>query len=49
MILHDAKNSYVRAEDKLVATVGIDDLVVVSTKDVLFVATKGEFGRQSNC
>ena len=40
VILHDAKNSYVRAEDKLVAAVGIDDLVVVSTKDVLFVATK---------
>ena len=34
------KNSYVRADDKLVAAVGIDDLVVVSTKDALMVAHK---------
>ena len=38
VVLHDAKNSYIRADDKLVAAVGIDDLVVVSTKDALLVA-----------
>jgi mannose-1-phosphate guanylyltransferase len=40
VILHDTTNSYIRAEDKLVAAVGIDDLVVVSTKDALLVAHK---------
>ena len=40
VVLHDVKNSYVRADDKLVAAVGIDDLVVVSTKDALMVAHK---------
>lgn len=41
VILHDAKNSYIRADDKLVAAVGIDDLVIASTKDALLVAHKG--------
>ena len=40
VILHDAKNSYIRADDKLVAALGIDDLVIVSTKDALLVAHK---------
>ncbi len=40
VILHDTKNSYVRSEDKLVSTVGVKDMVVVSTKDVVMVAHK---------
>ena len=40
VILHEATNSYIRADDKLVAAVGVDDLVVVSTKDALLVANK---------
>ncbi len=40
VILHDAKNSYIRADDKLVAAVGTEDLVIVSTKDALLVAHK---------
>jgi mannose-1-phosphate guanylyltransferase len=40
VILHDAKNSYLRAGDKLVAAVGVENLVVVSTKDALLVAHK---------
>ena len=40
VILYDAKNSYIKANHKLVAAVGIDDLVVVSTKDALLVAHK---------
>ena len=37
-MLLDTRNSLVRADDKLVALVGIDDLVVVSTKDAILVA-----------
>ncbi len=40
VILHDAKNSFFRADDKLLAAVGVDNLVVVSTKDALLVAHK---------
>ena len=40
VILHDATNSYIKADHKLVAAVGIDDLVIVSTKDALLVAHK---------
>lgn len=39
-ILIDTNNSLVRAEDKLVALLGLDDLVVVSTKDAILVASK---------
>ena len=38
--LHETKNSYVRADDKLVATIGVEDLVIVSTKDAVLVAHK---------
>ena len=40
VILHETKNSYIRTDGKLVAAIGIDDLVIVSTKDALFVAHK---------
>ncbi len=40
IVLHDVNNSYVRTDGKLVAAIGVDDLVVVSTKDVLVVAHK---------
>jgi len=40
VMLHSSSNSYVRTDDKLVATIGIDDLVIVSTKDVLMVSHK---------
>jgi mannose-1-phosphate guanylyltransferase len=40
VILHDVNNSYVRTEGKLVAAIGVDSLVIVSTKDVLVVAHK---------
>ena len=38
--LHKSKDCYVRAHDKLVAAVGVDDLVIVSTKDAVMVAHK---------
>jgi mannose-1-phosphate guanylyltransferase/mannose-6-phosphate isomerase len=34
------KNSYVRAENKLVATLGVEDLIIVDTDDALLVANK---------
>ena len=40
IILHEVNNSYVRTDGKLVAAIGVDDLVIVSTKDVLLVAHK---------
>jgi mannose-1-phosphate guanylyltransferase len=38
--LHESKNSYVRTDNQLAVAVGVDNLVVVSTKDVLMVAHK---------
>ena len=40
VILHETNNSYVRTDGKLVAAIGVDDLVIVATKDVLVVAHK---------
>ena len=40
VMLHESNNSYIRADRKLVAAIGVDDLVIISTKDVLVVAHK---------
>ena len=40
VILHESNNSYIRTDGKLVAAIGVDDLVIISTKDVLLVAHK---------
>ncbi len=40
VILHDVNSSYVKSDGKLVVAIGVDDLVIVSTKDVLVVAHK---------
>lgn len=40
VILKDVKNSYIRAENKLVAAVGIEDHVIVETNDAVLVAHK---------
>jgi len=40
VMLNDCNNSYIRADDKLVSAIGVNDLVIVSTKDVLLVAHK---------
>ena len=40
VMLHEVRNSFIGADDKLVAAVGINDIVVVSTKDALLVAHK---------
>jgi mannose-1-phosphate guanylyltransferase len=38
VILHGTNNSFVRTDGKLVATIGVDDLIIFSTKDALIVA-----------
>ncbi|MGH8631620.1 MAG: mannose-1-phosphate guanylyltransferase/mannose-6-phosphate isomerase [Burkholderiales bacterium] len=38
--LDGARNSYVRAESRLVAAIGVDDLVIVETADAVLVANK---------
>lgn len=40
VVLHDSRDCYARASDKLVAAVGLKDLVIVDTKDALMVAHK---------
>ncbi len=39
VITQDVRNSYLRAEDKLLAVIGLDDVVVVSTDDAVLVAS----------
>jgi mannose-1-phosphate guanylyltransferase len=38
----DTKNTFVEAGEKLIATVGVEDLVIVNTKDAVLVAHKSE-------
>ncbi|WP_257293783.1 mannose-1-phosphate guanylyltransferase/mannose-6-phosphate isomerase [Endozoicomonas sp. YOMI1] len=40
VLLQDTTNTYVRSEKKLIATVGVDDLVVVESDDAILVAHK---------
>ena len=40
VFLHNTNNSFVRTDGKLVATLGVDNLVIISTKDALMVANK---------
>ncbi len=40
VILHNAKGCYVRSSKRLVAAVGVDNLVIVDTNDALLVAQK---------
>jgi len=39
-VLVDSKNCYVRSEDRLVATLGVENLLVVDTPDALLVADR---------
>lgn len=40
VMLHESYNSYIRTDGKLVAAIGVDDLVILSTNDVVVVAHK---------
>ncbi|MDM7860677.1 mannose-1-phosphate guanylyltransferase/mannose-6-phosphate isomerase [Alteromonas sp. ASW11-36] len=42
VLLTDVNNSYINAEERLVAAVGVDDLVIVETKDAVLVANKSK-------
>ncbi|MDC0906594.1 mannose-1-phosphate guanylyltransferase/mannose-6-phosphate isomerase [Gammaproteobacteria bacterium] len=40
VLMHQTNNSFIRTDGKLVASIGVDDLVIVSTKDAVMVAHK---------
>ncbi|WP_419834058.1 mannose-1-phosphate guanylyltransferase/mannose-6-phosphate isomerase [Endozoicomonas atrinae] len=40
VLLHDTRNTYVRSEKKLIATVGVDDLIITESDDAILVAHK---------
>lgn len=40
VILEQTRNSYIYAQNKLVSTVGVDNLVIIETKDAVLVANK---------
>jgi len=40
IVTHDSRNSYIRGESRLVAAVGMDNVVIVETKDAVLVAHK---------
>ena len=40
VVLHDSSDCYVRTDSKLIAAVGLENIVVVSTKDAVLVAHK---------
>jgi len=40
VLLHNSSNSYVRSDDKLVVGIGLDNLIVVSTKDAVMISSK---------
>ena len=40
VMLRNSRNCYVRTDHKLVSTIGVEDLVIVNTKDALIVAHK---------
>jgi mannose-1-phosphate guanylyltransferase len=41
VLLHDARNSYIRSEGPLVAAIGVEDLVIVATPDAVLVSHRG--------
>lgn len=41
VISFNTKNSYIHSGDKLVATVGVDDLIVINTGDALLICKRG--------
>jgi mannose-1-phosphate guanylyltransferase len=44
----DSSNSYVNAQEKLVAVIGLDDVVVVETKDAILVSKKSAVQKVKN-
>ncbi len=44
VLIQNANRCYVRAESGMVAVAGVDDIIVVSTKDATLVAKRGDSG-----
>jgi len=42
VLIHNSKNCYIRGGEKLISAIGLEDLVIVDTKDALMVAHKDE-------
>ena len=42
VFVHDCKGSFIQAESRLVTVVGLDDVIVVETKDSMLVASKSK-------
>lgn len=42
VVTHDSHNNLLRSDCKMIATVGVEDLVVISTKDAVLVANKNK-------
>ena len=40
VIIHNSTNSYIRSDDKMVAAIGVDNLAIVVTKDVVMISNK---------
>jgi mannose-1-phosphate guanylyltransferase len=40
VVLHESYNSYIRSDSVLLAAIGVEDLIVVATKDAIMVAHK---------
>jgi len=40
VLLHDVKNSYLRSSGRMIAGIGIEDMIVVETKDAVMVCLK---------
>lgn len=47
-ILEDVSNSYVNSEQRLISVIGLDDVVVVETKDAIMVAHKDKVQKIKN-
>ncbi len=40
VIAHDTSNSYIHSQNKLIATLGVDNLVIIDTPDAVLIANK---------
>ena len=41
VVLREVRNSYIRSDAKLVAAIGLEDVIIIATEDVILVAAKG--------
>ncbi|HFU0690757.1 TPA: mannose-1-phosphate guanylyltransferase/mannose-6-phosphate isomerase [Morganella morganii] len=48
VIIEDTENSYINSQSRLIATVGISNLVIVETKDAILVANKNNVQNVKN-